>query len=77
MGVRHRSYAIVLEYDPAHRGAYKWSAHCPALPGCATDGRTRLEALKNIREAVRGYLEAASKARLKRSSRVEIVEVVA
>jgi predicted RNase H-like HicB family nuclease len=31
-------------------------ASCPTLPGCHSQGRTRDEALANIREAVEGYL---------------------
>ena len=31
-------------------------ASCPTLPGCHSQGRTRDEALNNIREAIRGYL---------------------
>jgi predicted RNase H-like HicB family nuclease len=33
-------------------------AHCPALKSCWSQGRTREEALGNIREAVELYLEA-------------------
>jgi predicted RNase H-like HicB family nuclease len=33
-------------------------AHCPALKGCVTQGRTEEEALKNIKEAIELYLEA-------------------
>jgi predicted RNase H-like HicB family nuclease len=33
-------------------------AHCPALKSCWSQGRTREEALRNIREAVELYLEA-------------------
>ena len=31
-------------------------ASCPTLPGCHSQGRTREEALRNVREAIRGYL---------------------
>ena len=35
---------------------------CPALPGCVSQGRTRAEALENITDAIRGYLESLEKA---------------
>lgn len=35
-----------------------WIAECPSLPGCATQGRTKAEALQNIREAIKGYIAA-------------------
>ena len=31
-------------------------ASCPALEGCHSQGRTRQEAIGNIREAIRGYV---------------------
>lgn len=31
-------------------------AECPAIPGCISQGRTRDEALANIREAIEGCL---------------------
>ena len=31
-------------------------AECPALPGCATQGKSRDEVLANIREAINGWL---------------------
>ena len=36
-------------------------AECPALPGCVSQGKTRDEAMTNIREAVQGYLENLKK----------------
>ena len=35
-----------------------WVAECPSLPGCVSQGRTKEEALENIREAIRGYIGA-------------------
>ena len=32
-----------------------------SLPGCISQGRTRREALKNIREAIAAYLESLQK----------------
>ena len=35
-----------------------WIAECPSLPGCVTQGKTKEEAITNIREAIDGYIEA-------------------
>lgn len=35
-----------------------WVVECPSLPGCATQGKTKEEALQNIREAIDLYIEA-------------------
>ena len=29
---------------------------CPILPGCHSQGRTREEAITNVKEAIRGYV---------------------
>jgi len=29
-----------------------WVVQCPSIPGCVSQGKTKLEALKNIREAI-------------------------
>ena len=44
---------IILE--PSEEGGY--TAIVPSLPGCSSEGNTREEALKNIREAIELYLE--------------------
>ncbi|HXG20610.1 MAG TPA: type II toxin-antitoxin system HicB family antitoxin [Methylomirabilota bacterium] len=35
-----------------------WIAECPSLPGCISQGKTKGEAIENIREAIRGYVSA-------------------
>jgi predicted RNase H-like HicB family nuclease len=32
-------------------------AKVPDLPGCATEGKTREELMKNVKEAIQAYLE--------------------
>jgi len=32
-------------------------AECPSLPGCVSQGKTKDEALRNIKEAIEGILE--------------------
>lgn len=36
-------------------------AKCPSLPGCVSQGKTRKEALANIKDASRGYLKSLKK----------------
>ena len=33
-------------------------ADVPALPGCITQGSTRAEALRNVKEAIEAYIES-------------------
>jgi len=35
-----------------------WVAECPSLPGCVSQGDTKESAIKNIREAIEGYILA-------------------
>jgi antitoxin HicB len=36
-------------------------AECPTLPGCISQGKTRAEAMANIKDAIEGYLASIKK----------------
>ena len=46
-------FTVVLE--PQEEGGF--TVYAPSLPGCISQGETREEALKNIKEAIELYLE--------------------
>ena len=66
-------YRILIEQDAD--GVFV--AECPSLPGCISQGKTRKEALANIQDAIRGYLESLRKHNepIPPSIEEEIVEV--
>jgi predicted RNase H-like HicB family nuclease len=35
-----------------------WVAECPSLRGCVSQGTTREEAIRNVKEAMEGYILA-------------------
>lgn len=48
-------YTVLLEYDGE---IDEYAAIVPSLPGCTSQGKTKEEALANVREAIRGHIEA-------------------
>jgi predicted RNase H-like HicB family nuclease len=50
-------YRIIIEKDEEST----FVAECPSLPGCISQGKTRGEAIENIKDAVYGYLESLRK----------------
>jgi predicted RNase H-like HicB family nuclease len=46
-------FKVIIE--PSEEGGF--TVYVPSLPGCISEGETRKEALKNIREAIELYLE--------------------
>jgi predicted RNase H-like HicB family nuclease len=53
---RKLTYTVVLEEDPPGQ----WHAYAPAVPGCFGGGRTRAEALRRYRAALRLHLDELS-----------------
>jgi predicted RNase H-like HicB family nuclease len=52
-----------------------WVIECPSIPGCVSQGRTREEALENIREAIAGCLEVRAERGLPLTVETAQVEV--
>jgi predicted RNase H-like HicB family nuclease len=50
-------------------------AECPIIPGCISQGRTRDEALKNIREAIELCLESRESEGWELPTEYEVVRV--
>ncbi len=50
-------YRVLINQD--EDGVYV--AECPTLPGCVSQGSTRDEALQNIHDAMKGYVESLRK----------------
>jgi predicted RNase H-like HicB family nuclease len=47
-------YRVIIEKDEDGMLVTK----VPDLPGCATEGKTRAELMKNVKEAIQAYIEA-------------------
>ncbi len=57
MPAKAREFTVILEREAD--GGY--SVHCPALPGCVSQGDDRESALENIREAIGLVLQTLAK----------------
>lgn len=51
-------FPVFLQYDLEYKG---FVVDCPTLPGCMSQGKTKKEALKNIKDAITGYLTVLRK----------------
>ena len=69
--VKGLKFTVILREEP--EGGY--SAQVVELPGCISQGETREETLKNIREAIEGYLEAFLEEINQLKRKKELVEV--
>ncbi len=68
-------FRIIVEKD--EEGVFV--VECPSLPGCISQGKTRSEALENIKDAIKGYLDSLKKHNepIPPSIDEEVVEVIA
>ena len=53
-----------------------WVAECPSIPGCVSQGKTKTEALKNIKEAVALCIEVRAERGLPLTIETRQVEVL-
>ena len=53
-----------------------WVVECPSIPGCVSQGKTKAEALKNIREAIALCLEVRAERGLPLTVETRQVEVL-
>jgi len=61
---------VILE--PSDEGGY--TVFVPSLPGCISEGNTKEEALKNIKEAIELYLESVEDESLPKE-KAEVFEI--
>lgn len=66
-------FLVTLESD--ENGA--WVVECPSIPGCVSQGRTREQALENVKEAIALCLEVRAEQGFPLTVETEEVEVVA
>ncbi len=53
-----------------------WVIECPSIPGCFSQGRTREEALENIKDAIKGCLEVRAELGMPLTVETKQVEVM-
>ena len=68
---------IVVVLDGNEKEGY--TVTCPALPGCISEGDTKEQAIRNIKEAIELYLRTVTKEQLllakEKARKVETFEV--
>ncbi len=51
-------FTVILEWDPEDQ---VYNASVPVLPGAYSWGKTKRDAIRNIKDAILGYLEVAER----------------
>ncbi len=65
-------YRVIIEKGED----FGYVAHCPAIPGCHSQGKTMEEAIENIKDAIRGCLSALDKDLIFEEKEIASVEIV-
>jgi len=55
MSTKALEYTVILHWDENYGGYW---VEAPALPGCVSQGKSKEEALSNIKEAIELHLES-------------------
>ncbi|MFM7591086.1 MAG: type II toxin-antitoxin system HicB family antitoxin [Isosphaeraceae bacterium] len=66
-------FAITLDRD--EDGA--WVAECPAIPGCVSQGKSRDEAVENIKDAIKDCLIVRAQRGMPLTIETQLIEVTA
>ena len=74
-GRAHQTFVfeVIIRHNPKERTPYKYTVDVPALPGCFSEGRSRLEAVRNIKEAIALMLSVHEDRRRRDAELVEVV----
>lgn len=67
------TFQVTLERDEDGM----WCVECPAIPGCVSQGKTRDEALENIKDAIKLCLEVRAELGMPLTVETHQVEVTA
>lgn len=61
-----------------HKSKYGYDVECPVLPGCCSQGDTMQEAIENIKDAIKTYIETIeelNKVKLNKNKKLTFIKV--
>ncbi len=64
-------YRVVIEKGED----FGYVIHCPAIPGCHSQGNTVEEAIENIKDAIKGCLSVLDKELISKGKELASIEV--
>ena len=64
-------YRVIIEKGED----FGYIAHCPAIPGCHSQGKTIEEAIENIKDAIKGCISVLDKDLISEKKELASIEV--